>query len=328
MTKDLIKNICAMAVCLLVLLSATPVLCQDKAPSDAKLALVNDVPVYKTELDREMRMLISRLTQQGNRPNPANLKNMENQMIENIIERELLIQKSKESKIAVSTSAVAKTLNDFKGRFPNDEEYKTALKELDMTEERLRSQIQNGMSIRKLLDAEVIGKIRVLDKEAKTHYDTNPAMFMQPEQVKASHILIKVAPDADEQTKNKALEAITAIYERIKNGENFSALAIDNSQCPSKAKGGDLGYFSKQQMVKPFSDAAFSLESGQVSQIVKTQFGFHVIKVTDKKASSQVKFEDAREQIKHQLRRIKQEQAIKKYVGELRKNSRIERFTP
>jgi peptidyl-prolyl cis-trans isomerase C len=104
-----------------------------------------------------------------------------------------------------------------------------------------------------------------------------------PEQVHARHILVKVDPKADATQKAAARKKIEDIQKQLKNGEDFSELAKKASDCPSNAKGGDVGYFGRGQMVKPFEDAAFSLKPGEVSGIVETEFGLHLIKVMDKK---------------------------------------------
>ena len=105
----------------------------------------------------------------------------------------------------------------------------------------------------------------------------------KPEQVKASHILVKVDAGADEAKKAEARKKIQEIQQKVKAGGDFEALATENSDCPSKAKGGDLGFFERGQMVKPFEEAAFALKPGEVSGIVETQFGYHIIKVQEKK---------------------------------------------
>ncbi len=108
--------------------------------------------------------------------------------------------------------------------------------------------------------------------------------FSKPEQVRASHILVKVAPQATREEKDAAREKIKEILEQAKAGKDFAALAKAYSECPSGEKGGDLGYFGRNEMVQPFEDVAFTLPVGVVSDVVETRFGYHLIKVTDKKS--------------------------------------------
>ncbi|MCG8685546.1 MAG: SurA N-terminal domain-containing protein [Desulfobacterales bacterium] len=141
----------------------------------------------------------------------------------------------------------------------------------------------------------------VTDEQALEYYEQNTARFTTAEQVEASHILIRVDADADEQTTAKAKEEADAVYEKAAKGEDFAQLAKTYSQGPTGPNGGYLGRFEKSSMVKPFGDAAFAMKAGEVSKPVKTQFGWHVIKVTDKTPETVKSFEDAKVEIQDDL---------------------------
>ncbi|MBU2599507.1 peptidylprolyl isomerase [bacterium] len=130
-----------------------------------------------------------------------------------------------------------------------------------------------------------------------TYYTKNKHKFTKPLQIRASHILIKLSPKASKIENQKAKEKITKILEMIKKGEDFSKLAKEYSACPSKDKGGDLGYFSRETMVPEFEEVAFALKLNQVSDIVKTKFGYHIIKLTEKKEKEYKSLSEAREEI-------------------------------
>jgi parvulin-like peptidyl-prolyl isomerase len=145
--------------------------------------------------------------------------------------------------------------------------------------------------------------ITVTDKEIREYYDTYTDKFSTPEQVRARHILIRIPPDLPDAEKEKAKDKIRAALERIRKGEDFAIIAAEISEdSVTKAKGGDLGYFSRGKMVKAFEDASFSLKPGQVSDIVETLFGYHIIKVEDYKESYQKPFESIKDTIREQLR--------------------------
>ena len=141
----------------------------------------------------------------------------------------------------------------------------------------------------------------VTDEQALEYYEQNTARFTTAEQVEASHILIRVDADADEQTTAKAKEEADAVYDKAAKGEDFAQLAKTYSQGPTGPNGGYLGRFKKSSMVKPFGDAAFAMKAGEVSKPVKTQFGWHVIKVTDKTPETVKSFEDAKVEIQDDL---------------------------
>ena len=146
--------------------------------------------------------------------------------------------------------------------------------------------------------------------------------------MKASHILIKVDPKADESQRAEARKKLEAIEQRLKRGEDFSALAKGSSQCPSSAKGGDLGYFQRGQMVKLFEEVAFALKPGEVSGIVETKFGYHLIKVVDKKPETMMAFKDIKDRLAQQLKQREVLKELHQYVSELKKKAKVERFLP
>ena len=134
--------------------------------------------------------------------------------------------------------------------------------------------------------------------EIERYYRANEAQFTTPEQVRASHILLKTEGKDEAAVKAKA----EALLKQAKSGADFAALAKKNSEDEgSAAQGGDLDYFGRGRMAKEFEDAAFSLPPGQISDVVKSPFGFHIIKVTDRKPETKRSLEEARPQITEQL---------------------------
>jgi peptidyl-prolyl cis-trans isomerase C len=138
----------------------------------------------------------------------------------------------------------------------------------------------------------------------------------------ARHILFRAAP-GDEKASKEAEDKVKAVIVRLNKGEDFAKVANELTEDPSgKANGGDLGYFTKEQMVPEFSDTAFGLENGKISGPVKTQFGWHVIKVEDKRVKPQPKFEDVKPQIEQYVTRKAQAEMVTK----LRAEAKIEKF--
>jgi peptidyl-prolyl cis-trans isomerase C len=191
-----------------------------------------------------------------------------------------------------------------------------------MTENDLRAQIKDSVAIQLFINYKIFPQINVSEKETRDYYNANQKYFNQPEKIRAGHILIIVDPAAEKSQKDSAFKKIEDIYQKIKAGEDFGLLAKKYSQCPSSAKEGDLGFFQRGQMVKPFEDVAFSLKPGEVSGIVTTQFGYHIIKTTEKKTS----YEDAKSQIEGFIMKQKGVVEVEKYVMNLKEKSSIERF--
>jgi peptidyl-prolyl cis-trans isomerase D len=144
-------------------------------------------------------------------------------------------------------------------------------------------------------------KAKVTELEIKEHYEYSRSSYSVPAQVKARHILFKLDDKAKEKEERRVREVAKKVLEQAKKGKDFAALAKRYSEGPSKDKGGDLGYFSKGKMVKPFETAAFSLKKGEISELVRTRFGYHIIKVEDVKEARTKPLEEVRDQIKQKL---------------------------
>jgi peptidyl-prolyl cis-trans isomerase C len=150
-----------------------------------------------------------------------------------------------------------------------------------------------------------------------------------PAQVKASHILIRVEAGADDATRAAAKEKAAGLRKRCADGEDFAALATEFSEDPGSAKnGGDLGFFAKEQMVPPFAEAAFALETGAVSEVVETRFGYHVIKTTERKEAGRREFEEVKEPISNYLRNQALDKAVKERVAGLRESAKVDVMGP
>jgi peptidyl-prolyl cis-trans isomerase C len=215
-------------------------------------------------------------------------------------------------------------LAQMRAQFPSPADFEKALTCANLTEKQFKTFTRKNIVIDNLLQKEVLGKISVSEADAKKFYDENQDKFKAPEQTRASHVLITVDQKATPEEKKKAKEKADAIRKRVAGGEDFAAVAKAESKCPSAAKGGDLGYFGKGQMVPAFEEAAASLKPGQISDVVDTQFGYHIIKVTDRKQSETVKFNDVKGKIEDYLKNQEAQKPMADYVETLRKEAKIE----
>jgi peptidyl-prolyl cis-trans isomerase C len=182
-----------------------------------------------------------------------------------------------------------------------------------------------SVAVQKLVQEKVEKDIRVSSEESKKYYEDHRDTFTEPEQVRASHILAKVDSGADEKKKTEARMKIKKIRDRIKNGEDFATLAKALSEGPSSVNGGDLGFFARGQMVPPFEEAAFALQPDQLSDIVETRFGYHLIRVTDRKAERKFTYEQVQDDVKNQVVQLKMKEAMNRYIKGLRETAKIQK---
>jgi peptidyl-prolyl cis-trans isomerase C len=171
----------------------------------------------------------------------------------------------------------------------------------------------------------VIKEINVSEEDINLYYKSHKNEFTVPEQVKARHILIRVDKSASEEDKKKAKEKAEALLKRIKNGEDFEKLASEFSEDPgSNKKGGDLGYFSRGRMIKSFEDVAFSLKPGEVSDVVETSFGYHIIKVEDRKPEELQPLEKVKDEVREKVFEEFRQARVKGFIDKALKDAKAE----
>ena len=319
------KRLYQFTAIMVIVLFFLPVLADDKQPSGEKVAVVNGVVITRDQYDKELQVHLRRVSQQGRQISNDQMAELKKKILEGLIEGEVLYQESRKAGIKVDNQRANDQLAAIKKRFPNDEAFKKALNDMHLTEDEVKMQIRRGLAIRELIDQKVASKIVIKDEETKAYYDGNPQFFQQPEQVKTSHILIKVEPTADEAAKTEARKKIAEVQQKLKDGGDFATLAKEYSQGPSSVKGGSLGYFRRGQMVKPFEDAAFSMKTNEVSDLVETRFGYHIIKVNDKKPEQTLAYADVKDKIAQRLKQEKIEKDAAQYIEDLKKSAKVEK---
>ncbi len=316
------------ATVLSLALVASSVSAAEKKPSEDKVAVVNGVAIPRGDFDRDMRSIQKRSHDIGKQTSNEQLSKIKKDILENLINGELLYQESRKEGIKVSEDEINEQLAGIKKRFPDETKFQNVLSEANLSEQTLKTQIERGEAIQKFVDKKFMRAVIVSNEESKAYYDENPNYFKKPEEVRASHILIKVKPQAGESEKKEARKKLKKIKGRLKKGEDFAALAKEFSEGPSSANGGDLGYFKRGQMVKPFEEKAFAMKPGEVSDIVETRFGYHLIKVIDKKPETVTAYEEVKDRLGNYLKQEKVRKEVGRFVEQLKEKSKIERFLP
>ena len=210
------------------------------------------------------------------------------------MDQELLFQKAKASNVTVSEEEFADSWKKVQSSFPDEK----AFVALGLKPEQVQQMLRHQIVIKKFLRTTIVDKLKVEPEEENKFYEANKEKMKHPEQVRASHILRLVKKDASQADKDTAKAKINEALARAKKGEDFAALAKELSEDGSKEKGGDLGFFGKGQMVPPFDTVAWGLKPGEISGVVETQFGYHVIKVTDRRPEGYVPIGEVKTQIR------------------------------
>jgi peptidyl-prolyl cis-trans isomerase C len=295
---------------------------EEKLPKGT-LAIVNGETIPLSELDNAIDQVRQQAQLKGERLDQTRMPGIKRMLTDRLIQQELLYQESRRQDIVVETAAIEEQITKMRDRFSSDAEFKRALVKIDTTLPELRVQVERRLAVQGLLDREILQKVQITAEENKAFYDNNPNYFKQPDQVRARHILIKVDPEADAAELKKARQKIEEIEARLQTGEDFSELAQELSEGPSAAKGGDLGFFDRRQMVKPFADAAFGLKPGEISGVVQTRFGYHLIKVEERKPESKMPYAEVKDRLEQSLKQQKAEKMLSAYLETLKAQATI-----
>jgi peptidyl-prolyl cis-trans isomerase C len=285
---------------------------------------VNDKVINVSEVDRATDILFAQYQNQIPPERAAQAQTvLRKQAIQNLINQRLLLAEAERQGTQPDEKAVQDRFTETVARFSSPEEFQGTLQSMNLSRESFQEEIRQDMMIEALLDAELKDVKKVDPEDVSAFYRDHPESFRSPEQVRASHILIAVEAGASEEQRAQKKLQLESLKAQIEKGADFGQLAGENSDCPSKARGGDLGYFQRGKMVKPFEDAAFALKVGEMSEIVETQFGYHLVKVTDHQDPKEATLDEVKGQIEMLLKREARNAAIGEYVSKLRESAEI-----
>jgi peptidyl-prolyl cis-trans isomerase C len=288
-------------------------------------ARVNGVVINRSELDKSYNSFIQqRGMDTGMISDPNRYKQVQMEVLDGLIARELLWQEAKKKKYVAKDEDVEQAMDAVKSKFPSEDEFNLRLAQTGYTQEDYKEFLRQQLSVRELVQKDIAKGLEVSDDEVHGYYESNPEQFKAPEQVRARHILVKVDPGADETAKEAAKKKIDGLLTEAKGGADFAEMAKKNSEGPSGPNGGDLGFFSRGQMVKPFDDAAFALKPGEISDVVQTVYGYHIIKVEEIKEPRTIAEEEVKEQVRQYLQAGKIQGAVSERVNALRSDGDVQ----
>jgi peptidyl-prolyl cis-trans isomerase C len=305
-----------------------------QAQSDKVLVTVNGTPITEGQVQRRIKAeygpQLAKLAMQSPETAAQQEKMLMQPITQKMMVEQLLDEEAKAANITMTEediiAGMTQQLAAQKTPMTLDQ-FKSIVAAQGGDFQAIKESAARGMKYNKLFESKWTDSIAVTPEEAQKYYGEHPKEFETPEQVRASHILIATKssdPNTDpNKVKVQAKEKAATLLKQVKDGGDFAALAKENSSCPSAAQGGDLGLFPRGQMVKPFEDVAFALKPGEVSDVVETQFGYHIIKVTEHRDPNTVSFENARSGIVSKLTQQKKNEFVRKYIDGLRAKAKI-----
>lgn len=286
------------------------------------LATINgNVKIDSTEVDG---FFINMLMSQGINPLSLNMQDpqvvaLKKNILENLVKRELLYISAQKSVKNDFKKSVDEEYEIIKKRFKSEQEFKNYLADMGLTENDIKNNLRKNFILQEFVNLQS-EKVKVTDKEVEEFYNQNKEKFKQKEEVRASHIIILT----NDKGEKKAEETINKIYNEIKGGLDFAEAAKKYSEDGSAQQGGDLGYFSRGKMVQEFEEVAFRLNKNEISKPFKSRFGYHILKITDKKSEKQLSFEEVKENIKNLIISEKTKKILNGIIEKNRLSAKIE----
>ena len=246
-------------------------------------------------------------------------------IVETLVEKLLLLREAERMGLEVSegelSSAVEGVLRENKiGRKELDQ----ALAQEGITFEKYEADLKEQILRSKMLDRKIRGAIKISEEEIKIYFESNKETFGSDEEIRVRHVLFLVPKGASQEEILKIKEKADIVLKKARAGEDFEALAREYSEGPSATSGGDLGFFRKSDMVKEFSSPAFALKKEEVSPLVLSPFGFHIIKLLDKRGGTSISFDDAKERIRAKLYNDEMERGISNLIEDLKERDDLQ----
>lgn len=293
------------------------------AEATVLVAKVNNQSITEGDIQKVLAMFMK---QMGGRIPPDQLETaiprIRERIVEELVMRRVMLDEVAKQGISLSDSEFEEIKSELAQELPAGTTIEAYMAETGTTEAEMREQ----MAVRKMIMAKAESLSKPTDEEIQAFYDENKEGFSQGESVTASHILIKLDPADDDAAKAAKRERLAGLRTQLLEGADFAEVAKENSDCPSASAGGDLGSFGRGQMVPEFEDAAFAQPVGSVGEIVETQFGYHLIKVAERSEAQTLEFNEVKTRISDILYSQQQQDAVRKFVDELRSGASVERF--
>lgn len=291
----------------------------DSVVNDEYLVRVNHHPIMGKEL-RVFTLMYGAGTPDSLFDRGFNLR-----MLDGLIDRTLIWQEAVALGIAVEDSIIHWYTRELTKAIGGPQALEDFIKSTEIERMDVEQIIRKDLIVREFLDVKISSGIQVSDSIARAYYDDNVQEFAMEDSVRARHIILRSSPQDDDSIKEQKIGTLRDLRDRILAGEDFALLAQKHSEGPSGPKGGDLGVFTRRDMVRPFSNAAFALKPGQVSDVVETNFGYHLILVEEKLPGKIFAFQEIKPQLMQQIHNYSMQIELRNHLQRSRAVAIIER---
>jgi len=294
------------------------------SPTDT-VQVVNGTAITRGDLNRMVKTLLAQ-KQLASTQSAKVMEQVREEALNQLAAFELLYQVARKSEVKDLDRQVLQAMAQHRGKYQSEAEFQKVLKETGLTLAALQEMTRRELMVKSFVEERFGSQAVVSEAEAKRFYQGNLGRFKTGSSVRASQILVGMDRMSSARQRDLAWNKAQALLERVKDGENFGVIASQYSDCPSRVRGGDLGFFARGAMNPGLEKTAFALKAGEISDIIETPSGLHIIKLTERRGARLEPYEAVREKVVQQMEREKVQKMLSEYVAKLRSKARIEKL--
>lgn len=302
---------------------AAPAVAEAAADGAAVLATVNGVDITADKVDRVVKMFTDRVAGSiGEDELAAIMPRVRERALDDLIEQQILVSAADAAGVELSDAEFDEVMGELKEELPEGMTLESFLETTGLKMDEIRGQ----MRIRKMMLEKAESAGEPTEEEVRAFYDDHQSAMEEKATVTASHILVQVGKDDDEAAKAEKRAKIEGLKKQLDEGADFAELARENSDCPSRADGGNLGKFGRGMMVPEFEEAAFTQEIGKVGDVVETSFGYHLVLVKERTEDTLHSFDEMKERIAEMMKAQRQQEAVQAFLMGLEEAAEVTRY--
>ena len=305
-------------------ISFTTVSFAENPSKDSKPSLVAEFEGQKIMREELVSFIKTYLPEQGISLKDTDMREIEKQMLQNLINRKLLLALAREKHLTPSEDIIREQIEKTKAAAGSEEVFLQELQKRRLTEKSLRDGLIEDLSIVQYLNQFVFNSINISETDVKAAYTNNAEQFRTPRERRVKQIMFKLGSNPSNEDLTKTKQRAEQVYKELTdNPENFDELAKKYSDGPTRTKGGDLGFITYNQLDPEFSDPVFRSPLGEISPIIQTKYGFHIVKVTEERGGEIAIYNQVKDAIEKTLKEQASNKVLTDYLKQLREEKKV-----
>lgn len=292
-------------------------------PSDKVVAVVNGVQLIEADLNQEIQKLMPNYRGVHGGMSQEKLDNVRNEAMKKLVDMELYYQDALAKGMKLSSDELKTEIANLAKRYKSKDDFDKIIANAGFSPDSFNRFVERNILSARIYKREIVDAVVVTEQIAKNYYDKNATRYSKPQEYRASHILLKVDPSASQDDRTAVKKRMEGILKKIKDGADFSIVASEESDDLTRIKGGDIGYFHEGQALPEFDEVLRTMKVGDVSGVLDTIYGYHIIKLTDKKPPRTVPFAEIKEKIKGDITEVERKQRLDAWLSGLMNKAKI-----